>query len=65
MEDELTVHVTSSNIERIILQALTDALVMFAMLTAFQTYAFLVMRFSMVWKKFHFNKTCHITLHVL
>ncbi|CAG9536250.1 unnamed protein product [Cercopithifilaria johnstoni] len=37
MENELTVHVTSSNTERIILQALTDSVVMLAMVTAFQT----------------------------
>ncbi|KAL3994326.1 Major intrinsic family protein [Acanthocheilonema viteae] len=37
MENELAIHVISSNTERIILQALTDSVVMFAMVMAFQT----------------------------
>ncbi|VDK81670.1 unnamed protein product [Litomosoides sigmodontis] len=37
MENELLVHAISSTTERIILQALTDSVVMLAMVTAFQT----------------------------
>ncbi|EFO24605.1 hypothetical protein LOAG_03884 [Loa loa] len=37
MENELVVHIISSSTERIILQALVDSVVMFAMVMAFQT----------------------------
>uniref|UniRef100_A0A915Q2Y9 Aquaporin n=1 Tax=Setaria digitata TaxID=48799 RepID=A0A915Q2Y9_9BILA len=37
MEEELVLHITTSNTERIILQAFTDSVVVLAMLMAFQT----------------------------